>query len=96
MSEPARIMIPWIAGMALGTLYFSGLWYTVRRLPDSKNPLLSLSLSFLARVSMVLSGFYFVMGGRGDWLAAALFGFLIAREIFMRQFRHALTVRKRS
>lgn len=43
-------------GVALGFLYFGGLWLTVRRLPRAENPALLTLLSFLGRTSTVVVG----------------------------------------
>jgi F1F0 ATPase subunit 2 len=85
MSEPARLVISFVTGIVLGAIYFGGLWQTVRRLPDSGRPFASLFWSFLVRVSLVLAGFYLVMGGQWILLVAALFGFMITREWIVRR-----------
>lgn len=85
MSESVRLLIPLIAGVFLGVLYFTGLWLTARKLPDRRRPFASIVWSFLARASIVVIGFYVIMNGRGDQLASSLLGFLIAREILIRR-----------
>ena len=76
-----------VAGLVLGTIFFGGLWWTVRKGVSSKHPALWFLSSMLVRMSIVLLGFYFV--GRGDWqrLVACLVGFIIARFIVMRLTR---------
>ncbi len=71
--------------MALGTLYFSGLWNTVKKLPDTERPFASLLWSFVLRASLVLAGFYMAMGSSWERLAAALLGFILMREILVRR-----------
>jgi F1F0 ATPase subunit 2 len=75
------------AGLVLGTIFFGGLWWTVRKGVSSKHPALWFLGSMLVRMSIVLLGFYFV--GRDDWqrLVACLLGFIIARFIVMRLTR---------
>jgi F1F0 ATPase subunit 2 len=72
-------------GIALGGVYFAGLWETVRKLPDAEKPVRRMALSFALRTALALTGFYLVM--QGDWqrLAAALVGFLLMREILLRR-----------
>jgi len=72
-------------GIALGGVYFAGLWETVRKLPDAAKPVRRMALSFALRTALALSGFYLVM--QGDWqrLAAAMVGFLVMREILLRR-----------
>jgi F1F0 ATPase subunit 2 len=76
-----------VAGLVLGTIFFGGLWWTVRKGVSSKHPALWFLSSMLVRMSIVLLGFYFV--GRDDWqrLVACLVGFIIARFIVMRLTR---------
>jgi F1F0 ATPase subunit 2 len=85
MSEPIRILLPFMTGMAIGALYFTGLWFTVRNLPDSGRPVALVFWSFMARASIAVTGFYVVMNGRWEQLAAALLGFLLVREILIRR-----------
>ena len=54
-----------VVGLVLGTIFFGGLWWTVRKGVSSKHPALWFLGSMLVRMSIVLLGFYFV--GRGDW-----------------------------
>lgn len=85
MVEAARYLLIFVMGMALGTLYFAGLWHTVRRLPDAGRPLRILFWSFLLRAAVAMTGFFLVMNGRWDQLIAALGGFILAREILVRR-----------
>ena len=72
-------------GVALGVVYFAGLWHTVKHLPDSRYPFVSLLGSFLARIALLMTGFTLLMNGRWESLSAALLGFLLAREILVRR-----------
>ena len=76
-----------VVGLLLDTIFFGGLWWTVRKGVFSKSPALWFLGSMLLRMGIVLAGFYFV--GRGDWqrLATCLLGFIIARFIVMRLTR---------
>ena len=76
-----------MAGILLGSIFFGGLWWTVRKGVFSKSPALWFLGSMLLRMSLVLAGFYFV--GRGDWvrLVICLLGFVVARFIVMRLTR---------
>jgi F1F0 ATPase subunit 2 len=85
MYQWVHVLLSFITGMALGTIYFSGLWSTVKNLQDSERPLALVFWSFMARASIAVTGFYVVMNGRWEQLAAALFGFLLMREILVRR-----------
>ncbi len=68
-------------GFLLGSLFFGGLWWTVRRALASDNPGLWFFGSSLLRLGCSVAGFYFV--SQGDWrnLLACLMGFFIARVV---------------
>jgi F1F0 ATPase subunit 2 len=44
-----------------------------------------MSWSFVARVGIVMCGFYFIMGGHLERLAMAMAGFILARQILVRR-----------
>ncbi|MEE3719742.1 ATP synthase subunit I [Tumidithrix elongata RA019] len=46
-----------ILGAVLGTIYFGGLWVTVRKLPKARAPVLLALGSFFGRLGIVLAGF---------------------------------------
>ena len=81
------LVLALVVGLLLGTIFFGGLWWTVRKGVFSKSPALWFLGSMLLRMSLVLAGFYFV--GRGDWvrLVICLLGFVVARFIVMRLTR---------
>ena len=85
MSHTVFLFVSFGVGVALGVVYFGGLWHTVKHLPDSKHPDLSLFGSFLLRISFLLTGFTLLMNGRWEPISAALIGFLLAREILVRR-----------
>ena len=79
MPETASLVLASLAGMALGVVFFGGLWWTVRKGLSSQQAALWFSGSLLLRTGITLAGFYFV--SRGEWpkLLACLLGFLMAR-----------------
>ncbi len=68
-----------LAGGALGTMFFGGLWWTVRSALASANPALWLVISSVLRIAALLAAFYLI--SRIEWwgLIAALAGFLLVR-----------------
>ncbi len=76
-----ELLIPLVAGGLIGFLYFSGLWQTVRRLPDAPRPWRLLAVSYLQRLVLALGGFYLLMDGAWERLAAAVTGFIIIRVV---------------
>jgi F1F0 ATPase subunit 2 len=84
MNETLTLLLALVPGGVLGTIFFGGLWWTVRKGVSSKQPSLWFFGSLLLRMSIALSGFYFVSGGHWDRLLACLLGFVIARFIVTR------------
>ncbi len=89
MNDLVPLSIAGVAGLALGVVFFAGLWVTVNKGAASARPALWFIGSLLLRMSLVLSGFYLVSGGHWQRLLACLFGFAIARLFVMRQTRSA-------
>lgn len=79
MSEPLMLAMAVAAGLAIGGIFFGGLWWTVRRGMSSKYPALWFLGSLLLRMGIALGGFYFVSGGRCERLLLCLLGFVLAR-----------------
>jgi F1F0 ATPase subunit 2 len=77
MNETLLVILAFIAGLALGILFFGGLWFT------AKTPAIWFFSSFFLRVSIVLIGFYFVSNGNWQRLLTCLLGFVVARFIVM-------------
>jgi len=81
--------ISFTAGLAIGGLYFLGLWWTVCRLPALKAPALWMCASFAVRSAMALAGFYVVMQGRWENLLMGLAGFTLMRLWLVRKITPA-------
>ena len=89
MNEALILAAALIAGIALGAFFFGGLWWTVRKGVASERAALWFLGSILIRTSVVLLGFYFVLGDNWQRLVAGLLGFVIARIIVTRLTRVA-------
>lgn len=76
-----------VAGALLSVFFFVGLWWTVRKLDTTKHVAFWFLGSLLARTSIVVSGFYFILGDSWQRLLAGLLGFVIARMIVTRFIR---------
>ncbi len=84
MNGAEVLILAGAAGVALGAVFFCGLWWTVRRGVASKRAPLWFLGSLLIRTGIGLAGFYFVSGHQWDRLLACLLGFTIARFIVTR------------
>jgi len=89
MNEPLALVLAGLAGCLLGTLFFGGLWWTVRKGVSSKRPALWFFGSLLLRTSITLAGFYFIARGHWGRLPVCLLGFFITRLIVTRLTRAA-------
>jgi F1F0 ATPase subunit 2 len=81
MNEILSSILVWAAGVALGMLFFGGLWWTVRKGVSAKNPALWFTGSSLIRTGIVLAGFYFIASRHWDRLLLCLLGFTMAAVI---------------
>ncbi len=81
MNEIILIIAAFVAGMALGTLFFGGLWLTVKKSVTAKVPWLWVLGSFVFRVGIVMLGFYFISSGNWQRLVSCLLGFIAARFV---------------
>ncbi|MDF1589234.1 MAG: ATP synthase subunit I [Gammaproteobacteria bacterium] len=79
-----ELVLSLLAGSVLGLMFFGGLWWTIRKAIAADNPALWFFASALLRLSIALTGFYFIMDGDWHRLLAALFGFVIVRMILTR------------
>ena len=79
MNDRLSFALVWGAGLALGTVFFGGLWWTVRRGMVSKHPAVVFFASLLLRTGMVVAGFYLASAGNWTRLLVCLFGFVVAR-----------------
>jgi F1F0 ATPase subunit 2 len=75
------------AGLALGAIFFGGLWWTVRKGLSSTRPALWFFASMLLRMVVALTGFYLIGGAHFERLLACLLGFLAARCMVIRLSR---------
>ena len=76
MNESLNLALSLASGIFLGIFYFGGLWLTLKRLSQSRQPALLALASFLMRSALCLVGFYLVAGHGLEALAFCLAGFI--------------------
>jgi F1F0 ATPase subunit 2 len=75
-----RVVAAAACGGLLAAVYFGGLWWTVRRLPEAKHPWGWYFGSLLLRVALIMAAFFLIIQQRDlPLLAACLVGFLGVR-----------------
>ena len=86
MTDLSTAALGFMAGSALGGVFYGGLWWTVRRV-SGKALGRWLVGSFLLRTLVVLLGFFAVARGPWQGLAACFTGFVAARVVVTRLTR---------
>ncbi|MGP8215538.1 MAG: ATP synthase subunit I [Bacteroidia bacterium] len=84
MNDIVYMAAAFVCGLVLGTLYFGGLWLTVKKAVTSKIPAIWFLTSFLFRVGVTLIGFYYISQNNWQRLLICLVGFVAARYIVLR------------
>jgi F1F0 ATPase subunit 2 len=70
----------------MGSLYFGGLWYTVRQLPTASHPARLLLVSFALRLGLLLGAIYLLAGSHWSYLLTALAGVWLARTLLIHRW----------
>jgi F1F0 ATPase subunit 2 len=79
MNEILFMILAFILGLALGLLFFGGLWFTIEKTINAKMPGIWVLGSFLLRVSIVMIGFYIISQGSWQRIIICLLGLIAAR-----------------
>lgn len=78
------------AGVALGWVFFWGLWWTSRRVAQVRRPWLLYGVSFVVRMAVLLGGIWLVTRARLVETAACVAGVLLARRLVVGVVRRGL------
>ena len=87
MYEMVTLVPALMGGVALGILFFGGLWWTVQKGVHSERPASWFFTSFLLRTTLVMAGLYYISSGHWPRLLVCLLGCIIGRLIVMRLSR---------
>ncbi|MHB9111826.1 MAG: N-ATPase subunit AtpR [Thermoleophilia bacterium] len=81
------MILPIFAGLALGLLYFGGLWLTLRRLASAKQPAFLVLGSYLGRLALCLAGFVIIARTSGlQGILICTVAFITVRMIMVRRW----------
>lgn len=87
MNEAIYMILAIVAGLALGILFFGGLWFTVKKAVTAKTPALWILGSFFLRMGITLTGFYYISSGSWKRLLVCVAGFIAARFLVIHHTR---------
>ena len=79
MNETSLLILACGAGIAIGAIFFGGLWWTIQKGITSPRPASLFLVSAVLRMAVAMVGFYFVLGGHWRRLLVCLLGFVMAR-----------------
>ena len=89
--EIAALALVFFTGVAIGAVFFGGLWWTVLLGIRTRRAALLFLSSFMLRTTFVLIAFYFVGTAHPDLMVASLVGFVLGRVLIVRLTRPAMT-----
>ena len=75
------MVFSFLAGILLGLVFFGGLYFTTKKLPDSSSPALLMFLSITFRMIILIGGLYIVFNGEIVRLLIAIAGIFTAKYI---------------
>lgn len=81
MNDTLTLILACAAGVALGAIFFGGLWWTIQKGVSSPRPATLFLTSAVLRMAIAMGGFYFISGGQWQRLVACLVGFVVARLV---------------
>ena len=92
MNDLPVLILVFTGGALLGAVYLAVLWFSVRRMRTHPPAALGIAASLIARVAIVVAGFYAVLAA-GDWryLLAALSGFVVLRTLVVHRVNRGLS-----
>ena len=84
MTDLQAVLLAGATGLALGGVFFGGLWWTIRASLSARQPALLFLASLLLRSAVAITGFIVVADGRWLRLLVCLLGFIAARVLITR------------
>jgi F1F0 ATPase subunit 2 len=91
MRDLPFLVLMFISGMLLASIYLAGLWYTVQQTCTGRYGAAWFVASLIARISLLTFAFYFILGdGQWERLLAALTGFATLRTLAIYRVRRRL------
>lgn len=95
MNEILSLLLAFAAGIAMGGLFFGGLWLTVKKVTRDLRSALFFIISFILRMGFI-GIVVFLFRAHWKWLGAGLFGFIMARAFLLSRLRREQTASRKS
>ena len=92
MQEMFSLAVALAAGAGIGAIFFGGLWLTLLKLPTARWPILLVMGSMVGRMGIALISFYLIMNGNWQRLIACVLGFILMRQLLIRQLQPAQSI----
>lgn len=84
-----QLILGYVVGAVLGSVYFGGLWASVQWLARASHPVASMTLGLVVRLGVAILVFYWLLTWSVVAMMAALAGFLSVRLLIFRSFRES-------
>ena len=84
------MIIAFIVGILVGSLFFGGLYLTVKKLTSLKYPALFMMLSLIVRLVILTGGIYLIMDGGIKNVLSAMAGIILVRFVMIAKLGKAL------
>ncbi|MFY9261570.1 MAG: ATP synthase subunit I [Gallionella sp.] len=81
------LLLVFAVGLLLGSIFFGGLWWTVRRAMTSPHPAIWFLISLIVRSGVVVFGFYAIAGQDWQRWVSCMLGLILARFIITQKFK---------
>ena len=90
--EALQLIVGFCVGAVVGIFYFGGLWFTLRRLPPARHPIVLALGSLVLRTGIAVAVLVLmVRGGRWQRLLLCVAGFVVARLVLVGVLRRPPT-----
>lgn len=84
------MIVAFIVGVFVGSLFFGGLYLTVKKLTSLKYPALFMMLSLIVRLVILAGGIYLIMDGGIKNVLSAIAGIILVRFVMIAKLGKAL------
>lgn len=92
--SPFFVTVGFIVGAVIGTLYFGGLWWSVKRIKNVERKKMFLFLSWLVRSVFLCGGLFILARYDAQMLISGAVGLLVARFLIVYSVKRKMAKQK--